>query len=599
MKQIMTSMMTGGSALLIGAAAGAQAPQGSAAAIALINAPYSRTYDPGSGASPLTLLEAPANPVAYYKDKVRARSLIDAKKFEEAEPLVERLAQRYPRDPENWTLLADTKQELKKHVESAYANARAGQLRGWDLGYAHGLRMASNYLAAGDRAGALETLARLINGRHFYWRSALYEMDEFAALRGDPQFMQLTGRLDTAGWDRVAGWRHDVDFLMEEVKRVNPDYRDKPLPAEMIRRYQSLQSAIPTLSDEQVYFGMLRTLAVLDQGHVFLMPGEGTVNRFLPLRLYAFPEGIFIVDAAREYQALIGSRVVKIGTLTADEALRRLGEASSMDGEMARVFLASYLVATYNLVGMGAASNAKSIDLEVQAPGAPSRTVSVTTAQAPQGGRFDILVAPPKAPAPLFLQHMEQKQLIRALPAHHALYLRLNAIRPSDDGQSIDQLADKLRSALASHHPADLILDLRHNNGGTTQLYPKLLVVLAGFGRTTGKRLYVLIGRRTYSAAANFVTDLERFANPIFVGEPSGECCNLYGDPTCIVLPYSHIEGELTAVKWQLSDPGDRRREIAPAVPVQLTAAAYFAGKDPPLETTLQLIASKGVHAAR
>src|SRR4051812_4319941 len=103
-------------------------------------------------------------------------------------------------------------------------------------------------------------------------------MDEFAALRDDPEFRQLTGQVETGGWDRTRGWRHDLDFLMEEVKRVNPDYRDKPLPAEMLRRYQALSAAVPTLSDEQVYFGMLRTLAVLDQGHVFLMPGDKTGN---------------------------------------------------------------------------------------------------------------------------------------------------------------------------------------------------------------------------------------------------------------------------------------------------------------------------------
>jgi hypothetical protein len=80
---------------------------------------------------------------------------------------------------------------------------------------------------------------------------------------------------------------------------------------------------------------------------------------------------------------------------------------------------------------------------------------------------------------------------------------------------------------------------------------------------------------------------------PYFVGEASSECCNLYGDPVNVTLPYSHVQAELTAVKWQLSSPGDRRREISPEVPVQLTAAAYFAGRDPALEAIYQLIESR------
>jgi len=138
----------------------------------------------------------------------------------------------------------------------------------------------------------------------------------------------------------------------------------------------------------------------------------------------------------------------------------------------------------------------------------------------------------------------------------------------------------------------NLILDLRHNNGGSTQLYEELLRSLIAFSRVPGHTVYVLIGRRSYSATGNFVTDLERLTDPIFVGEASSECCNLYGDPIELTLPYSGIQLEVTALRWQLSTPSDRRREISPELPVQLTAAAYFAGKDPALDAIFKLIAA-------
>lgn len=586
---------TGGLALalsMMSSPAGAAQPVNddeTAAALQLIDAPYSRTYDSGTGTSPLSLLTAPRDAVGYYEAKLRARSLISGKQFAVAEPLVEFLAREYPRDPENWALLANVKQALKKHREAALAHARGGQLRGWDLGSGHGLDMASNYLAAGDRQAAMKVLRRLISFRHFYWRTALYEYEEFAALRDDPEFSQMTGQVDTSDWDRVQGWNYDLDFLIEEIKRVNPDYRDKPLPREMLRRHKALKAAIHRLSDEEIYFGMLQVLAVMDQGHTFLSPSEKTSNRFLPLRLYAFPEGLFVIDAVPEHRDLIGTKVLKIGSMPAETALRSMGDAMGMDGEMGRVHLASWLVFTHNLKGMGAIDRVDKVAFTVERPRGGTRTVSLTTMATAHNGRPDVLTPPASVPAPMFLRDMQKTHFVQPLPEHHALYLRLNAIRPEED-QTLDQLADRIGAKLIGAGPSNLILDLRHNNGGTTQLYPKLLVMLSSFGRTPGKRLYVLIGRRTYSAAGNLITDLERLATPIFVGEPSGECCNLYGDPVRIRLPYSKIQGELTAVKWQLSEPGDRRREIAPAIPVQLTAEAYFAGKDPALEAIYQLI---------
>jgi hypothetical protein len=46
----------------------------------------------------------------------------------------------------------------------------------------------------------------------------------------------------------------------------------------------------------------------------------------------------------------------------------------------------------------------------------------------------------------------------------------------------------------------------------------------------------------------------------------------------------------VAAVKWQLSHPWDTRATIVPHVPVPMTAADYFAGRDPVMDTTMKLI---------
>jgi len=113
------------------------------------------------------------------------------------------------------------------------------------------------------------------------------------------------------------------------------------------------------------------------------------------------------------------------------------------------------------------------------------------------------------------------------------------------------------------------------------------------FSTRPGKQVYVLIGRNVYSAAGNFTTDLERLANPIFVGEPTGNMGNQEGDEGSVKLPYSGLTATIAAVKWQLSHPWDVRRTIVPNIPVPLTAADYFAGRDPVLDTTLKAIAAQ------
>jgi hypothetical protein len=281
--------------------------------------------------------------------------------------------------------------------------------------------------------------------------------------------------------------------------------------------------------------------------------------------------------------------VVRIGSLEAEEALRRLAEATSVDGPMEHVWAASRLAEAYYLRGMNAISSTTMATLVVQPPGGRRRSISVATLPVEMPGRQDKLLAPHGVQPPLFLGNVDQTFWHRSLPAHDAYFVQINNLLDTEN-ETLDAYGQRLWADLQSGGHNNLILDLRHNNGGTTQHYSNLLRTVVAFSRDPARKVYVLLGRRTYSAAANFLTDLERLADPVFVGEPSSECCALFGDPASVRLPYSRIQGEFTAMKWNLSYPMDQRREITPHVPVQLTASDYFSGRDPSLDAVFRII---------
>jgi hypothetical protein len=70
-----------------------------AMALLLAGKAGAQTYDASTGASPLTLLAAPADGVAYFETKTRARELFRGQRYAEAEPLLQQLAREYPRAP--------------------------------------------------------------------------------------------------------------------------------------------------------------------------------------------------------------------------------------------------------------------------------------------------------------------------------------------------------------------------------------------------------------------------------------------------------------------------------------------------------------------
>jgi hypothetical protein len=560
-----------------------------AALIAVGRPAAAQTFDPRTQ-SPMVLLEGPTDGIAYYRAKQRGVDLLAQRNWVEAERVFAQLAAEYPRDGMNWLRLASARERLGKNAESISAYERAGERLGWGPWYLPRLNIASRKLAAGDRAGALAAIRTDLFEDHGILREWIYDNPDFAALRDDPEFRRLTNHVDTKGMSRDAGWRGDVRFVYEELARTSPDYRGRPLPAELTRRYEQLLADVPRLSDEEIFVRLNRMIAVLQAGHTSLFLPRG--SRFLPFRPYAFPEGIHIVEADSAARALVGARIVAIGRMSIDSVLRLIALGRSVDGDMQHLWGAYNLTETYQLKGIGAIVRVDSVPVTVQTSDGTTRTVTLATRDSARPGRQDRLVAPPDVPPPMFLRDIAQNHWVVALPEHDATYVQFNNVL-NDSDETLAAFGRRLGTMLDSSKRANLIIDVRHNNGGSTNLYVELLRSLVAFSRDSTHRVYALIGRRSYSATGNFVTDLERLVRPIWVGEATSECCNLHGDPAHVTLPYSRIEGEFSGVRWNLSqNVFDGRREMSPDVPVQLTAKAYFAGQDPALEAVFRLIAS-------
>ena len=128
-----------------------------------------------------------------------------------------------------------------------------------------------------------------------------------------------------------------------------------------------------------------------------------------------------------------------------------------------------------------------------------------------------------------------------------------------------------------------MIIDVRLNGGGNNELNRPIWHALLKSGRLNQKgRLWVIIGPKTFSAAMNFVDDMELNTNAMFVGEPTGETPNMWGDPVRLKLPNSGIVVQTSTLWWQM-DPRDQRPFRAPDIPAEMRFVDYANNVDPVL----------------
>lgn len=362
----------------------------------------------------------------------------------------------------------------------------------------------------------------------------------------------------------------------------------------MLHGAARLKKQVSNLSDAQIVFEMQHLLTLLKQSHNAI-DFDAQVERVklteLPLTFYIFPEGLYIVDAAAPYEDLIGAKVLRFDDTTAERAIEATKYVIARENDMAVVWSApKHLKLVQLLYALKLTSSPQQANLTVLDRDGKTRTVSPKPV---------VLSRPPKLKAPrlanlpsppLYLSRPEDIYWFEYLPDDKTIYLQYNQVEDKKD-ENLRQFGLRLRDFLVKNEVRNLIVDVRRNNGGSTFLDSELLRTLIEFDTNKDNTLYLFTGRNTFSAASNFITDVNRLTRAVIVGEPSSSTPLMTGgDEALIVLPYSGFLGFISSTTWALTAPRDTRLWIAPDIPVQLTAKDYFANRDPLLETVLKLI---------
>jgi hypothetical protein len=192
---------------------------------------------------------------------------------------------------------------------------------------------------------------------------------------------------------------------------------------------------------------------------------------------------------------------------------------------------------------------------------------------------------------PLYVRDLRTPFWFEPLPELDAVYLQFNAVRDRDD-ETLAAFTERFFALLDATLPERLIIDIRMNKGGNTTLeWPFLHRLIASPWNARG-RLFVIIGRRTFSAAQNFSTYLDLHTAATFVGEPTGSCPTFNGESVEFTLPCTGTRVNISDLLWQSGWPDDRRPWIPPDLYAPPTFAAYREGRDVALEAIAREIAN-------
>jgi tetratricopeptide (TPR) repeat protein len=422
----------------------------------------------------------------------------------------------------------------------------------------------------------------------------------FGATRVAAQRTSGAEPLDRA---QVAAWRDDLTYMAREMGRRHKNLYHTVSRARFDSAITALSRRVPSLERHQIIVEMARIVALVGDGHTNIAPTRDPKIGFhtLPIQLYFFKDGLFVRAADRAYADLSGARVVRIGPAAPEEAYRRVRDIIGRDNEMGARFFAPFLLAMPEVLhALGLSSHVdratfvmerggrrSTVNLPAHGP-IPMMPSDTDVSWWPDRGWIDMRRS--EETAPLWLKEDPRNYYwFEYLPQSKLVYLQFNKVGDKEGAnqESLSQFSGRLLAFLDSARVEKLVLDLRLNRGGDGTLNRPLLVSLIKARQLDGPgKLFVIIGRSTFSAAQFLVNELERYTDAVFVGEPSGGKVNSYGDSRKITLPNSGITVRVSTLWWQ-EDPRDRRHWKAPDIAAELGAADYRSNVDPALKVVL------------
>lgn len=534
----------------------------------------------------------------------RAGELLREKKYPESIAEYEAYLKTNRFDGSAWSNYA-----YAQHMGGDLEGSIKSGLRALELGFrpeTESYNIACAYALLGKTDEALMWLEKAFDHRYAD-QQTLEGDDDLNSLRTDPRFIALTGLKPSEEADPAKRWAWDLDFLARRMKQMHWDLYANIPKDKFLAEIDALKSAAASgLSEDRLRARLSKLLASVGDGHTTLAAyadGEKSLHR-IPLHLWTFPDGVYVIGAPETNKELVGAKLTKIGAMKADDASLALRQFCSVDNEMGYLYaIPARMVQPAALQEIGATGATVGSDIEYtfRFADGTEKPVKLAPVAMPRDGfgksrlfrkGYIYANADAKAPTPLYQQDPEKPLTLKYLDDQRAVYFGFQAVS-GNEGESFKHVIESMNSLIEEKSPDYLIIDMRLNGGGNTGLVaPFIESVIRNAKLNQPGKLFVIIGRNTFSAAQNTVNMLEKFTNATFVGEPTGSRPAFVGESTYVLLPYSKLRVHCSSRYWQVLDSTDHRTWVQPQIAAEMTFNDFAENRDPSMEAITRAIDS-------
>lgn len=383
-------------------------------------------------------------------------------------------------------------------------------------------------------------------------------------------------------------WEKDIKVLQKKLPEKHKYLFYVRTRAQFNKDIESLLTNYKNLSDLGVAIKMQQLVARLGDAHTNI-DWQNFIDdkKQLPLKLYWFKEGIFVLQTVEANKDLLGKRITKINQTpinTIIDSLSTLIVNDNISLEKGRV---PKLIPNLQLLEYFNFTKGDIAVIETEDLQGKLESFEVRPAILNKGNRItcnmDSISFPVKNEKEFFVDKYFEKDGIYYIQYNICYSKEVPPYNFKGDKNTLPsfiEFGNKVIETINEKPIKKVIVDLRYNGGGSSPQGTEFVKKLSGVTKINQKGImYVVISRHTFSSAIINTLDFKKFTKATLIGEETGGKPNHFGEVKKFNLPSSKINVFYSSKFFRMVDKDVNT--INPDIKIEESFKDFQAGIDP------------------
>ncbi|MFC0877622.1 S41 family peptidase [Saccharicrinis sp. FJH2] len=386
-------------------------------------------------------------------------------------------------------------------------------------------------------------------------------------------------------------WQADINYLKTELPKKHYNLFMVKSQEDFNNGLDLIAAQKDQLSDFEMAVKLKQLVASMGDLHTHVSLRQfWDSNRFLPLNLMWFSEGIIVQGTTKKNEAILGGKLLALNGIPINIVIDSLSTLATIDN-MATIknTMPKMLPLIQALEYFGIATS-DTVNLQLKNENGQTLNYMISSESTNRSNAVGVI----PDPIPLCYQNRRAFFWDHADSKNNVYYIQYNQCWSREhvpsgfrgnvqDLPSFAEFQNQIIDTIKANNFNKIIFDIRFNGGGNSDQGTQLIKELSTLKKANKKgKLYVIIGRKTFSSAIINAMDFRNMTNAILVGEETSGKPNHLGEVKRMQLPSSGLSVQYSTKYFKRTDKD--LNTITPDHIIEASFKDFKEGHDPVYE---------------